>query len=211
MEENNTIDRTAKLYEALSQAQGDMTPPVKNAAAHFGKYANLASILNAIREPFKKYGLSVTQRVTENSLVTMICHKSGGEITSKLPLPDPNKMKIQEYGKLLTYSRRYSLAAICGIEGDEENDPDNPAIDNKETHDEPPGGHGHLAPKDPKQELSDAQLKRLYAISMKHNVDKDVVQNYIKSRFKKNSSKELNRQEYDQLCEWLQDVNEPKF
>ena len=126
-----------KIAEALSKAQAEIKPPEKNRIVDYTdrsgrrvkyKYAGLADVFECIKVPFKNHGLSVTQTleyVLGNLVLrTQILHSSGQSIDSSHPLPDPQKqsMKPQEFGSSLTYARRYSLCAIVGIEGEEDDD-----------------------------------------------------------------------------------------
>lgn len=52
--------------------------------------------------------------------------------------------------------------------------------------------------------VSEAQLKRLYAIVKNSFYSEDEVKNLIKEKFNKNSSKELNMVEYDELCKIIE-------
>lgn len=109
-----------KLGEALSKAQGEMEGAVKDSINPYfkNKYADLSSVMAAIREPFSKNGLSVVQ-LTEGDgincgVTTILLHSSGewvrGTITARPVKADP-----QGIGSCLTYLRRYSLAAIAGV------------------------------------------------------------------------------------------------
>lgn len=52
-----------ELATALAKAQGEMKNAGKTSDNPFfkSKYADLAEILNAVREPLSKYGLSISQ------------------------------------------------------------------------------------------------------------------------------------------------------
>jgi hypothetical protein len=92
---------------------------------HFkSRYADLGSILDAVRPALSANGLSVTQpiQITEHGLVlaTILMHRSGQYIRAEYPLPStPNQ---QQMGSALTYARRYSLAAIVSNAFDEDDD-----------------------------------------------------------------------------------------
>jgi hypothetical protein len=117
----------SKLAEAMSKAW----PELKNATLnkvnpHFkSRYADLPAIIDAVREPLAKHGMSFAQttHMTGDGLVlrTTLLHSSGQSISSEYPLPMMLD-KPQQMGSALTYARRYSLAAICGIAADEDDD-----------------------------------------------------------------------------------------
>ncbi len=119
-------ESTNELAAALSKAQGLMgAAKFDKVNPHFkSKYASLAAVVDALREPFAKNGLSYTQttHVSDGSftLTTRLLHASGQWIVSEYPLP--MTAKPQELGSALTYARRYSLSAIAGIAADEDDD-----------------------------------------------------------------------------------------
>jgi hypothetical protein len=106
---------------AFSKAQGMMRAASKDAENPFYKasYATLASVMEAIREPFLQNGLSFLQPckiIEENRVVveTIILHSSGqyiiGEVTATPVKNDP-----QATGSLISYLKRYLLQAMVGI------------------------------------------------------------------------------------------------
>jgi hypothetical protein len=113
-------DSIAKLAEALSKAQGEIEGAKKDSENPFfkSKYADLASVWEACREPLSKNGLSVSQFPVESespgiTLVTVLMHSSGEYIISSYSVPC--KPDAQNVGLALTYMRRYALAAAVGI------------------------------------------------------------------------------------------------
>jgi hypothetical protein len=105
-----------------------MQPAIKDSKNPFYKntYADLNSIWNSLRAPFSKNGLSVIQQTEKDgsgqlNLVTTLIHSSGQWLKSALPL-NPAKPDIQSLGSTITYLRRYSLGALCGISTEEEDD-----------------------------------------------------------------------------------------
>ena len=116
----NKSESIAQLAEALSKAQAEMAGAKKDMANPFfkSKYADLASVWDACREPLGKYGLSVSQmpetRDTYVVVTTMLMHSSGEWLANELAMM-PVKNDPQGIGSCITYIRRYSLAAIVGI------------------------------------------------------------------------------------------------
>jgi hypothetical protein len=126
----STSDQINELVGALSKAQAEMdNAPMLSTNPHFrSKYADLASIRNATIPPLSKNGLALFQTIsgTENgglSLVTRLAHTSGQWAESRYPLP--NSSKPHEMGSAITYARRYSWAAVCGIAAEEDDDGNN--------------------------------------------------------------------------------------
>lgn len=113
------------LAAALAKAQSKMTHASKDKVnPHFkNRYADLAAVLDAVREPLTANGLSVVQLVAEAergaALETVLLHESGEWISALYSLP-VSKEDAQGYGSALTYARRYALAAICGIAQDDD-------------------------------------------------------------------------------------------
>ena len=52
--------------------------------------------------------------------------------------------------------------------------------------------------------VTEAQLKRLYAIANEHQVPAALVKEHLRDKHKVNSAKELNRAQYDDVCAWLE-------
>lgn len=116
----NKSSEIAELAKALSKAQGVMTGAKADSKNPFFKsnYADLASVWEAAKEPLSKNGLSVVQTTIPHDnkveVETTLLHDSGQFITSSLSMP-AEKLDAQSFGKLITYCRRYALAAMVGI------------------------------------------------------------------------------------------------
>lgn len=115
-----TSDGVDKLFESLGEAQKVMTGAVKDAKnPHFGnKYADLASVWDACRQPLADNGLTVLQPVSADggkvTVTTILAHKTGQWIASDLTLTSA-KVDPQGVGSAITYGRRYGLSAMVGI------------------------------------------------------------------------------------------------
>lgn len=110
-----------ELATALSKAQGEMKGAIKDSANPFfkSKYADLSSVVEAIREPLAKHGLSYVQLVREHenaaSVETMILHSSGEWLLCGPVSVPVTKADAQGFGSAMTYARRYSLSAAFGV------------------------------------------------------------------------------------------------
>jgi len=117
MRQSETIE---KLATALCKAQAVMGGAVRGSANPFfkSKYADLADIMQVIKEPFAENGLSYVQfpASTESSVgvTTRLMHTSGQWLEQKFFLPMV-KNDPQAGGSCITYARRYALAAMAGI------------------------------------------------------------------------------------------------
>lgn len=117
MKQSETI---IKLSSAMAKAQSEMGGAVKDSSNPFFKssYADLTSVIKAIKEPFANNGLSFVQFPINGDhsigVVTRVMHESGEWLESEYLLPllknDP-----QSAGSAITYARRYSLASMAGI------------------------------------------------------------------------------------------------
>lgn len=125
-------ERIDAVSAALAKAQGQIENPSKSALnPHFkSQYADLSAGLNAIRAALSANNLAVVQttRMRDDMLMlhTMLAHGSGQWIASEWPvvkLPSPP----QAIGSALTYARRYTLFALVGIAGEDDDDDGNAA------------------------------------------------------------------------------------
>ena len=117
-----TPDR-AELYTALVAAQIEIKNAAVNVVNDFTnkKYADLASVMDAVRAPLAKNGLAIIQ-LTEDpgqgvlGIRTILAHESGQTIEDLITMAPP-KLDPQGVGSCRTYMRRYAVLAICGIAG----------------------------------------------------------------------------------------------
>jgi len=128
-------DSIAALAAALAKAQGEFTAAKFDATNPFlkSKYASLGSVIEAAKPVMAKNGLSVTQPVMGDgetiSVDTILMHTSGEWIESVMILPlnkESGKSQAQAAGSVITYLRRYSLAAILGMYSDDDTDGNQP-------------------------------------------------------------------------------------
>lgn len=139
-----TSEAINELATALAKAQGAMEGASKSAANPFfrSKYADLASVWDACREPLSKNGLSIVQFPTTSyqgepqpyewtaknsgevrygvrvacvvSVTTRMLHSSGQwiEDTVSTMLPTADPQAV---GSAISYLRRYSLQSVAGV------------------------------------------------------------------------------------------------
>ena len=118
----NKSESIKELAAALSKAQGEIKGAVKDSANPFfkSKYADLSSVVEAIRDAFAKNGLSYTQAIepTERDEVrveTILLHASGEWLSAGILALPVSKHDAQGFGSALTYARRYGLSAAVGV------------------------------------------------------------------------------------------------
>ena len=110
-----------KIVPAFIKAKREFSPALKDREnAHFkSKYADLGACLDAVNEALLNNGIAIMQETFDDStgvtVETVFIHESGEVLRGgKLHVP-ASKQDPQGYGSALTYARRYSLQAACGI------------------------------------------------------------------------------------------------
>lgn len=109
------------IYAAFLAAQKGFAPALKSSTnPHFrSKYADLSACVEAVIDSLNSNGIALMQQTHESqggvTVETVFIHESGETLSAgKLFLPSA-KADAQGYGSALTYARRYSLMAACGI------------------------------------------------------------------------------------------------
>ena len=205
-ESGRKSETIGKLAEALAKAQGEMSFAKKDSVNPFfkSKYADLASVIEAVREPFSKNGLSYSQFVEDDYLCTMLMHSSNEWILGKIKILNP-KGDMQGLGSAMTYARRYGLSAIAGVSQDD--DDGNGVRREPETEskvivgDEPRLSNG--GPIRPVTEASNIlrrkeQGQKIAKLRTELNMSQDEVKSLMKSSFQ---VEEINFLTLDQLKE----------
>lgn len=110
-----------EIAAALVKAQKGFSPALKSADNPFfkSKYADLGACVDAVLDSLHANGIALVQNCHESTdgviVETVFVHESGESLsTGKLHVPAA-KHDPQGYGSALTYARRYSLMAACGI------------------------------------------------------------------------------------------------
>lgn len=120
----NKSESIKEIATALCKFQGAVEKIKKTTTNPFfkSKYANLADILDVIRQPLVDNGLSFVQFPKgHHELETMLMHISG-EWMAETYTMTPTKNDPQGLGSVITYQRRYALGAILGLNIDEDDD-----------------------------------------------------------------------------------------
>lgn len=114
-----------ELFAAHAKALAEMKNAPRTSKSHFGMYADLATLIDTVRGPLSKHGLSFTQPFCvydENFdvLITTLSHSSGQFIRSF------NRIRVnlppQQYAATATYMKRVALSAIVGVAAEDEDD-----------------------------------------------------------------------------------------
>lgn len=228
--ENQNIDNTetsitileSELFAALAKAQGEFKVPVKNKTVDytdkngrrvFYKYADLADIIECIKDPMAKNGLSVIHLMEFQKgifgIKTKLCHSSGESMSSFHPLPTVGSIRPQEFGSAITYARRYSLSCIVGIASDEDDDG---RLANDAQSESKPKGKGNYDPKKSKPTTNiknyapkpETPQQRLLKLVKDRNIANDTMPEIIfRCTGEKLASKDLSHAQVDVIIDYL--------
>lgn len=142
-----------KFSPAFIKAQSEMGSASKSSVnPHFkSKYADLSEVIDTVKLPLNSNGLCFLQSVHSKDgmvcVTTTLLHSSGQYWESTFGVI-PTDWNPQKLGSLITYLKRYSLAAICGVAADDDDDA-NTAVPAKPA----------APPSQPTQTIFDAQTK----------------------------------------------------
>lgn len=123
-------EQTDKLMPAVIKAWAGIEAAVKNATNPHLKnhYADLASLMDAIKPAMTENGLAVFQPVAPiegdmpgATVETYIIHSSGQWMMSQFAMRS-NDSKPQAIGATITYLRRYALGAMLGMVSEVDDD-----------------------------------------------------------------------------------------
>jgi len=128
-----TSDEINAVAAAMAKAQAAMGPAIKGAKnPHFrSTYADLSSVVEAIRVPLTEHGLCWTQAPAVDvqaglvHVTTRIIHTSGQWVECTLSARPGRAgssadLSPQAVGSATTYLRRYGLQALCGLATDDD-------------------------------------------------------------------------------------------
>lgn len=125
MNKQATIEATslsAALVKALAEIEGAAKDKVN---PHFkSKYADIGSVIDAIKPVLAKHELGFTQhpQPSENGIIieTMLHHSSGQSLSLGTLYVPANKQDPQAFGSALTYARRYALMTAFGVPAEDD-------------------------------------------------------------------------------------------
>ena len=110
-----------EIASALVKAQKAFGPALKTSTnpAFRSKYAKLENCIEAVIDALNDNGIMLMQqtRACEDGVIveTTFIHESGEMLSGGILHVPAAKHDPQGYGSALTYARRYSLQAACGI------------------------------------------------------------------------------------------------
>ena len=202
------------IYKKLMLVQSKLKAP-KNQYNSFGKYSyrSCEDILEGLKPLLNEVEAIVTlndevvnigERFYIKAIATFIDIATGEKVeVSALAREDETKKGMdlaQVTGSVSSYARKYALNGLFAIDDTKDSDSTN-------KHDKDKGNVTNLNTEnkwtDPK--LTDAQVKRLYAIAYKKGIAADKVKEQVLKKFNK-EIKDLTRQEYDQVVAGYENI-----
>jgi hypothetical protein len=111
------------LAAAMAAAFGAIAAATKGASGQVGqqkyKYADLTSVIEAIKPPLVANGLFFTQHPSPHEkgveIETILHHKGGESMSLGVLFVPADRGNAQGFGSALTYARRYALVTAFGV------------------------------------------------------------------------------------------------
>lgn len=126
----NRSEKIEEVVKALIAAQKNIGTLTKNKQVK-GKgfsweYADLAAVIEAIKEPLNENNVLLTQAVNVNGegvaiVETQLIHESGQWIGSRTPVFCNRPNDAQAFGTGVSYAKRYALMALLGLPTEDDN------------------------------------------------------------------------------------------
>lgn len=117
-----TSEATSNLDQALSKAQAQIDPAIKNARGHGYDYAALEEVMAACMKAITDQGMCLNQGMVEKDAGRWVCvtrlAKDGEWIMTECSMivnSSGRNVPMQELGSAYTYARRYATQALLGI------------------------------------------------------------------------------------------------
>ena len=192
------------VYLKLVKVQSELRAP-KSQYNNFGKYAyrNCEDILEALKPLLNEVKALVNisdevvligERYYIKATVKFIDAETGEVVEASAMAREEETKKgmdaSQLTGSTSSYARKYALNGLFAIDDTKDSDSTN-AHDKGES------------------KLSEAQIKRLYAIGNKAGYNSDKVKSMIKQKYNKEAEK-MTKSEYDHVVEGLQRIADAK-
>jgi hypothetical protein len=133
-------EHIGELVAALAKAQGEFGSALKDSDNPYynSKYADLSSVINAVRPALSKHGIALVQtseadleRQTASVTTSLHCGEQWISCTAEAPatgkgkksLDDPaapTRFDVQTIGAVWTYLRRYTLQGLVGVPAEDD-------------------------------------------------------------------------------------------
>lgn len=192
-------DKKLNLFEKLLGIQSELVAP-KSQYNNFGKYnyRNCEDILEAVKPLLKKYELTlkisdeiilIGDRFYAKAVVTVINPDDGNKESStgwaREELAKKGMDGSQITGSASSYARKYALNGLFCIDDTRDSDSTNK--------------HGKDNESDNDIKLTEAQIKRMYALGYKAGYDFNAVKKHVFDKFKVNVE-DMTKEQYDMVC-----------
>lgn len=121
MNEQTETQPQGKVCAAFLKSQKGFAPALKTATnpQFKSRYADLSAVVEAVIDSLNENGIALLQvthpSTTGVAIETLLIHESGEKLSGGVLTVPAAKQDPQGYGSALTYARRYSLMATCGI------------------------------------------------------------------------------------------------
>jgi hypothetical protein len=120
-----TSEKIDLISKALVEAQKGFGSAIKGSKNPYFKssYADMSSVVEAIKEPLNKAGIAYIQLVTsgEKDVVeTILLHESGQFISTETKIYCTKPNDPQAFGSGITYTKRYALQAALGLPSEDD-------------------------------------------------------------------------------------------
>ena len=125
------------VYAAFVQAQKMFGPALKSHTnpVYRSRYADLSACIEAVIDALHAHGFALIQKTEPSqggaTVETCFMHESGGVINCGALFVPAAKPDAHGMGSALTYARRYSLLAACGL-APEDDDGNRAAADTRQ-------------------------------------------------------------------------------
>ena len=192
------------VYEKLMTVQTKLRAP-KGQYNNFGKYSyrSCEDILEALKPLLAEVGAIVNvtdeikligDRYYVEATASFIDTETGERMIAKASAREAETKKgmddSQVTGSVSSYARKYALNGLFAID-------DNKDADSTNTHGK------EIKPNMTPTGITEAQLKRLFAIGNKAGVKKDVIEGTVRKIFNC-EPKDMTKEKYDNICERLE-------
>lgn len=203
-------DCKRKFREAFARAKKAFKPVLKNQENPFfhSRYASLSDIHEAIDDALLMNGFTLHQPLeadeVSNFLLTKLCHIDGHEEVSRVRILTKDDSDPQKLKSAITYLRRSSLEALLGIAAEDDDDGNKAADLQKPAASASPPSKAvsSTIPKNGKL-ISEAQVKRFYAISKAHQWDPAAALQMLK-KWNYKLPDEIQWPHYQEICQALE-------
>ena len=192
------------VYEKLMTVQTKLRAP-KGQYNSFGKYSyrSCEDILEALKPLLGEVGAIVNvtdeikligDRYYVEATASFIDTETGERMIAKASAREAETKKgmddSQVTGSVSSYARKYALNGLFAID-------DNKDADSTNTHGK------EIKPNMKPTGITEAQLKRLFAIGNKAGIKKEVVEGTVRKIFNC-EPKDMTKEQYDNICERLE-------